>query len=211
MAETSTRVSASDVVTGTGLSIAVGAVVGAAAGFLWGGVGGRIAMRVLFLTSRDEVKGLTSDDGFEIGRFSADTIFLLILGAVLGAVIGSMYGMFRMLLVGPVWLIALGMFIMFGVGAGGGSIVSADGIDFRFLDPLWLAVGMFMFLPAAWGATVVLVVDWLLHWSGLSQDPIPGIDARPLGLIGGLVAWGGMCLLTVIGYLDLVEELSRLT
>ncbi len=53
-----------------------GAVAGMAAGLVWGGIGGRIAMRILFLTSDDRVRGLTSDDGFEIGTFSAATVFL---------------------------------------------------------------------------------------------------------------------------------------
>ena len=38
------------------------------------GIGGRIAMRVVFLTSNERVRGVTSDDGFEIGTFSAATI-----------------------------------------------------------------------------------------------------------------------------------------
>ena len=44
-------------------------VIGAGSGAVIGGLGGRLAMRILFLTSGDGVKGLTSDDGFEIGRF----------------------------------------------------------------------------------------------------------------------------------------------
>ena len=55
-------------------------IIGAAAGALIGGVGGRIAMRVLMLTSDDTVRGLQSDDDFEIGRFTlANTIALLII------------------------------------------------------------------------------------------------------------------------------------
>ena len=50
----------------------------AVAGLVWGGIGGRIAMRVVFLSSNDGVRGLTSDDGFEIGTISSATMFLLV-------------------------------------------------------------------------------------------------------------------------------------
>jgi hypothetical protein len=43
-------------------------LIGALVGGIVGGLGGRLAMRILFLTSGDPVKGLISDDGFEIGR-----------------------------------------------------------------------------------------------------------------------------------------------
>jgi len=46
------------------------ALAGGIAGFVWGGVGGRVAMRIVFLTSDDTVRGVISDDGFEIGRIS---------------------------------------------------------------------------------------------------------------------------------------------
>ena len=56
------------------MAIEVGSAAGGMSGLLWGGVGGRVAMRVVLLTSDDRVRGLTSDDGFEIGRLSAATI-----------------------------------------------------------------------------------------------------------------------------------------
>src|SRR4051794_11667078 len=44
-------------------------------------------MRILFLTTGDEVKGLESDDGFTIGQFTlSDTIGLVIVTAFLGIV-----------------------------------------------------------------------------------------------------------------------------
>jgi hypothetical protein len=40
-------------------------------------VGGRLAMLLLRLTSDPVLRGVSTDDGFTIGRFSAQTIFLL--------------------------------------------------------------------------------------------------------------------------------------
>ena len=47
--------------------ILLGAGAGAISGALIGGVGGRIAMLVLRLTSSDLLRGAITDDGFEIG------------------------------------------------------------------------------------------------------------------------------------------------
>ena len=41
--------------------------IGAISGAVIGGLGGRLVMRILLLTSDDTVRGVTSDDGFEIG------------------------------------------------------------------------------------------------------------------------------------------------
>ena len=51
--------------------ILVGTAAGAIAGLLIGGIGGRLAMLLLRLTSDEIVLGLTSDDGFEIGVVTA--------------------------------------------------------------------------------------------------------------------------------------------
>ena len=98
-------------------------------------------MRIVLLTSDDRVRGLTADDGFEIGVISAATIFLLIFTSILGAIAGLFYGLIRMLLKGPRWLIAIAVAVTAAAGAGGGLIVHADGIDFRLLEPLWLNGG----------------------------------------------------------------------
>jgi hypothetical protein len=200
-----------DVVAGTVLSMVAGGIAGALAGFVWGGIGGRIAMRVLFLTSGDVVKGVTSDDGFEIGRLSTDSIFLVVGMTFLGGILGAGYGLVRMLFRGSPWLTAGGISLAVGAGAGGGLIVSSEGIDFRLLGPLWLAIGLFVFLPAAWTMTVGVVTERLLHLRSFGSEPLPGIDARPLGLLGDAIGWTGIALVTAAGVLDLVDEIERLT
>ena len=68
---------------------------------VWGGLGGRVAMRVVFLTSDDRVRGVISDDGFEIGRITFQTIDLLVTATLLGVVGGLTYGLIRIVLRGP--------------------------------------------------------------------------------------------------------------
>lgn len=76
--------------------------VGLGLGFLVGGIGGRLAMRALFLTSHPSVRGLISDDGFAIGRFSfTATLNLLLVGTVLGVLGAFAYAAVRPFLLGP--------------------------------------------------------------------------------------------------------------
>jgi hypothetical protein len=203
------RFTPAQLASGAAFSLAMGTLAGSIAGLVWGGIGGRIAMRVLFLTSSDAVKGLTSDDGFEIGRISGDTIFLLIAMTFVGGILGGAYGLLRLLLQGPLWLVTIGIAVMLGTAVGGGVIVSAEGVDFRFLEPLWLAVGLFIFLPAAWGITIVLGVERLVHWQRM--HPEPGVDAHPFGIPGTVLGWGGLAAVSILGFLDLLEDLERLT
>jgi hypothetical protein len=195
---------------GAAASIAMGSLAGGVAGFVFGGVGGRIAMRVIFLTSDESVRGLTSDDGFEIGRISFDTLFLLISLTIVGAFLGAGYGALRMFLQGPVWVFCGGMAMMVGA-AGGALVVNADGIDFRALEPLLLAMAMFVALPTLWGATVPLITERLLCIRKLFPQRLVGVDAKPFGRIGSLIGWGVVLALTVLGVLDLVDDLDRLS
>ncbi len=152
-----------------GTSVSVGAevsqrlwvliVAGIPTGVLVAGVGSRLAMLVLRVTSPDSVVGVTSDDGFEIGRFTlGGTYNLLMLGAVIGVIGAAAYRAVHPWLLGPTWLGRLT------VAAGSGAVVGsmlihADGIDFRVLKPTWLAVGLFVALPALFGALIGVVVD----------------------------------------------------
>ena len=62
-----------------------------AAGFLVGGVGGRLAMFILRLTSDDSVRGIESDDGFTIGQISAQSFFLIAATTLLGTLLAFGY------------------------------------------------------------------------------------------------------------------------
>src|SRR5207247_2637761 len=68
--------------------LSAGIVGGFLVGGLVGGIGGRLAMLVLRLTSSPSLHGVKTDDGFIIGRFSGDSLFLLLFTSVLGALGG---------------------------------------------------------------------------------------------------------------------------
>src|SRR5688500_17459854 len=133
-------------------------LIGALAGAVVGGLGGRLAMRVLFLTTGDHVKGVISDDGFVMGRFTlADTVSLVVVAAV-----GGVFGAFLYLAAQPMVatfgartpLMAAAFYGVFG----GALIVEPEGVDFVLLEPVALAIALFVLLPALYGA----LVSWLV-------------------------------------------------
>jgi len=149
------------------LRIAV--VAGVPVGILVIGLGSRLAMFVLRITSPGYVVGMESDDGFEIGRITlSGTYQLLALGAAVGVI-----GALGYVAVAP-WLIGPGWFRRFTVGLTAGALVGSmvivpGGIDFTFLEPTWLAVALFVGLPVVSGILLTLAVDLVAtpeSWTG---------------------------------------------
>jgi len=183
----------------------IAAATGVAAGLVWGGFGGRIAMRVVFLTSNDRVRGVTSDDGFEIGTISGASMFLLIFAAILGGMAGFGVGIIRMVTSGPTWAVAIGTSLAAASFAGAG-IVHTDGVDFRLLDPLWLTVGLFVLIPGLWGATVVVVTERLLR-----SRLVEGLPQRVHHRYWGATGWILLAGITAYGIQALVADIASLT
>ena len=71
--------------------VSAAVVGGLVTGVVVGGVVGRFAMFVLRVTSDPSLHGVKTDDGFIIGRFSAETLFLLLATAALGVLGGILY------------------------------------------------------------------------------------------------------------------------
>ncbi len=144
--------------------IAPGLWLGLFCGALIGGIGGRLAMFILRLTSDDSLRGLKTDDEFTIGQFSGDTAFLVISTAVLGALGGLIYLGVREWLP-PRWRAV--SFALLGATVGGALVIRPDGVDFTVLEPLALAVTMFVALPAAYGLLVGLLTERFMSsaWS----------------------------------------------
>ena len=165
-----------------GAAIAAGMI----SGLVVGGIGGRIAMFILRVTSSSRVNGIESDDGFRIGQISGATFFLLLITTALGAVGGLMY-LFGRQWVPARWRVAVsGAFFGAVIGAG---VIKPDGVDFSLLSPLWLAVVMFVLIAVAFGLVVSLLVERLL-----AREARQGLGwwvylPLPALLLGGPVAW----------------------
>lgn len=167
-----------------GQRIFAGGLGGLLSGFVVGGVGGRLAMFLLRVTSGPEVIGLESDDGFTIGFLTGSTVFLLAITSMAGAMLGVIYVGLRPVLAAERYrALLLGVLL---AAVGGSLIIEPDGVDFTVLEPRWLAVALFVLLPGVFGFTLSKAVDYLverpvrhgLPWVAL------GTGALVLGLIG---------------------------
>jgi hypothetical protein len=172
--------------------VLVGAASGAIAGALVGGVGGRLAMLLLRLTSPDAVTGVISDDGFEIGVVSLDTVQLVLAMALLGAINGILYAALR----GAIpRRLRLPLWSVFAAILGGANIVHEDGVDFTFVEPAALAIALFVLLPGAAAAVVVLLVERWSHVEPWSDSRLS--IALCAGAIAGTFALGFAALVAV--------------
>jgi hypothetical protein len=168
-------------------------VAGISTGAVVAGLGGRLAMLLLRLTSDDRVDGVKSDDGFTIGEVTlAGTYNLLMLGAAIGLI-----GAVAYLAVAP-WLIGPGWFRRATVAAGSGAVVGsmlvhADGVDFTLLEPTWFAIGLFVALPALFGLAIGVAVDrvaapgsWTVRGRRRWILPVVAVGCFPLTALVGL-------------------------
>jgi hypothetical protein len=138
--------------------VAAAATAGAAAGLVINGIGSRLAM-LLLARLNPQATGRVSDDGFVIGQFVlSNTLNLLFVGTVFGALGGLVFLAVRQLRFGPTWLrtatITIGPAVV--VGA---MLVHTGGVDFRLLQPAWLAIALFVALPGLFAFTVSRLVD----------------------------------------------------
>lgn len=158
----------------------------AVAGCLIAGVGGRLAMLLLRITSGDRVVGLESDDGFIIGRVSTDTVtlvFALTVGATV--ILGPVYAVAR-LWIAPRWRpVVFGLFFAI---VGGALLVHSDGVDFTVLSPRVLSVILFIAIPAAFGGALEPVHGYAERWT--LRVPPWVLLASPILVLGTMVLVG---------------------
>ena len=137
---------------------------------------------------------MRTDDGFTIGRFSTETIFLL--GVTAG--LGVLGGLFYLIVRGWIperWRV-LAMTVFFGL-VGGGGLISPHGLDFNALAPLSLAVAMFVAIPVAYGASMSWLTERMLREGSTMQTRrwawvaglMPLALANIVGILVLVVAW----------------------
>jgi hypothetical protein len=85
-------------------------------------------------------------------------LFLLAITTGLGAIVGVLYVAVRQALPSA-WRRVAWTFV--GATFGGSAILHADGVDFNLLEPTWLAVAMFVAIPAGGAA---LMAAWVESW-----------------------------------------------
>ena len=180
-------------------------VAGIPVGVLIAGVGGRLAMLLLRVTSPKSVVGVTSDDGFTIGKVTVGgTYGLLMLGAIVGIIGAGAYQMVAPWLIGPLWFRRITTALA-SAAVVGSMLVHADGIDFTLLKPTWLAIGLFVFLPGLFGALIGPAVDavsssesWTLRGRRRWLLPLIAVVSFPLTVLL-LVFAGAIAAIWVFG------------
>lgn len=173
--------------------VSLGAAAGGLGGALIGGIGGRIAMFVLRLTSDDSVRGIRSDDDFIIGRFNfADTANLLFVTALLGSVVGLI------VVAGRPFFPKTGMpfaWAFAGAITGGAILVNKDGVDFTLLEPHLLAVALFVAIPCVGAGLIAWLTElyprfWWRNWWLTGVGAAAGLPAVVLfPLLVPIVTW----------------------
>lgn len=128
---------------------------------LIGGIGGRLAMRLLAAVNPD-TEGSITDDGFTVGQFTiVNTLQLMGATAQMGLIAAMCYLLARHLAVGPRWFRVVSM----GVGAGvvvAALIVTPDGVDFTAFDPPLLPIALFIAIPVLYVAALVMLAERFL-------------------------------------------------
>ena len=179
-------------------------VVAVATGVFCVGVLSRLAMSLL-ARQNPQAHGRISDDGFEMGVVTLDgSVNLAVVGVAVGIVGWLTYLVARPLLVGSAWFQWFSISVPPGVVAGS-LVVHPTGVDFILLEPLWLAIGLFVAVlavppadacrdaPRGWYAAGSGLVGrapaaaWVLrgvfagvghHRAGLALAGRPGADLR---------------------------------
>jgi hypothetical protein len=138
-------------------------------------------MLLLRFTSPDTVRGLESDDGFTIGRFDlSSTLSLLGVTTLMGTVVGLVIVLGRPFFPHRWMPLAWGVA---GGAVGGALFIHTDGIDFNLLEPAWLAVALFVVIPASGGLLIALLVElyhrgfWWRRWGVTALALIPALPA----------------------------------
>lgn len=183
----------------------LGAAAGGVAGIVIGGVGGRLAMLLLRFTSPDSVRGIETDDGFEIGVVTLDTFNLILTTWLLGAVAGLFVALSLRYLS---WSWMPLAWAAPGATIGGAALVSSDGVDFTLLEPTWLAVALFLVIPAAGlAATALLIRQWEAWWwvrrrrtaaVALAAGPVVALFPVGLVVLAFAMGWASFSQLAVI-------------
>ena len=178
-------------------------VGGVPLGMVFGGTLLRLSMLLLRETSPDTLRGTLTDDRFVVGEVTlSGTYQLVALGGLLGLVGAAAYVLVSPWLIGGRWTRAFTVAITAGL-VFGALVINPEGVDFRVLEPTWLAVALFVGIPAVFGFALVLSVDAVAragHWTRRGRLawalPVAVLALVPLvAVYGGVVVGLGVALL----------------
>jgi len=166
-----------------------------------------MSMFLLRVLSDDSLHGMKTDDDFTIGSFTGETAFLVLLATFLGALGGLIYLAVREWLA-PRWRSVL--FGLLGATVGGTLVIRPDGVDFTVLSPLWLAVALFVALPAVYAVSLSLLTERLVRSDSFQQSRWRWVAVLPLAslLLAGPF---GIVALLLLGFIVGINRSGEVT
>jgi hypothetical protein len=174
-------------------------LAGAICGLVVAGLGSRLFMFVLGRLNPEDA-GRDTDDGFPIHEFTfSGTLGLLATTTVIGVIGGLVYFAARDLRFGPAWFRWASMPVAATIAVGA-LLVHSDGVDFRELEPQWLAVALTLAVPFVFTVTLVAVADRWIGVGPIIRWPVP-------------LAWalrGGCVVLLAFFLVDLMGTIGEL-
>lgn len=176
-----------------------GVLGGAIGGFIVGGGGSRIVMRVLAIAN-EHTTGVVTEGGNIAGEVTAGgTISLLIIGTIIGGLGGLFYVLARRWL--PAHFMARAVaFSILAFLVSGGVLLDENNTDFLLFGPASLAVGLFSLLYLPYGLATSSLVDRFDRY-------VPPPFSSGVGtVIGGLLLIG----LTVFGAFYTVASIKTI-
>jgi hypothetical protein len=134
-------------------ALCVAVVAGGTAGALVGGLGGRLAMRIIAATSSDQAQGSITEAEEVVGKITLEgTLGLVIfVGIAGGAIMAVFYLLVRRWLPGPAWLSGLLFGMLLLAVFGRIDPVDPNNPDFVLVGPAWLAALVFTVLVPLYG------------------------------------------------------------
>lgn len=165
---------------------------GLVTGILVLGLGARLMMRVLAVTSPDSAQGRFTDAEFRVGEVTlAGTVsFVLFVGLIGGMLTVGAWVLLRRWLPNRSWTAGL---ILAGIGAGllarPVGLIDPDNRDFLILSPVWLAVLIAGLILMLHGISFAVLADrWANRWPTIEPTRRGVLAAVPAVVVFGFGA-----------------------
>ncbi len=159
----------------------IGSLAGALSGFVVGGIGGRLAMRISAIVAGPGMVGETTENGNRVGDITVEgTVGLILFGGIFAGILGGLaYEVVR-----P-WFATFGgwrgsVFGLVLLAAIGSVIINPDNIDFRRFGSPALNTFLFALLFILFGVVLVPIEERM-------RRAVPDLQLRPQG-IGATIA-----------------------
>lgn len=172
---------------------------GALSGAVIGGVGGRIAMRIVALVD-ESAEGARTDFGATVGDITAGgTITLTVMTMIAGIVGGALYMAMRRWLPGSgvVRGLSFGVVMVFGPG-----LIAIGEVDLQIFEPALPIFAMFAAVQLMYGIVVAIIFDRLHPAVPVTPGRRVDVALRALHCVAAV----GVCIFAVLFAMHIIND-----